>query len=135
MSLFSHRPDDLGITNGQLKKCPSTPNCVGSWESPDDGEHFIAPLSVPSSLEKPMAKLREVLNSLPRTTIVSDTDDYLHVEFTTALMRFVDDVEFQWLPSEQVIHVRSASRIGRSDLGTNRTRVEKIRKLWESALN
>lgn len=133
MSLFSRRPDDLGVTNGQLKACPPSPNCVCSWEDDSDQEHFIAPLKVSSSLQNPLEKLQELLKSLPRTKIVTSTENYLHVEFTTALLRFVDDVEFQWLPSEQVIHVRSASRIGKSDLGANRKRVETIRGLWQSA--
>lgn len=135
MSLFSHRPTDLGITDGQLKPCPNSPNCVCSWEEETDKEHYIAPLTVPPEVEEPLVKLQEIVKSLPRTNIVNSEEDYLHVEFTTALMRFVDDVEFQWLAPERQIHIRSASRIGKSDLGTNRKRIEQIRELWDSAVN
>jgi uncharacterized protein (DUF1499 family) len=134
MSLFGHRPDDLGIKNGQLKPCPESPNCVCSFAEKSDSEHSIAPLAVPSDSKQPLKTLKEVVISLPRVMVVSSEEDYLHVEFTSALMRYVDDVEFQWLADESVIHVRSASRIGHSDLGVNRKRVEKIRELWQSAI-
>jgi uncharacterized protein (DUF1499 family) len=134
MSLFGHRPDDLGIKNGQLKPCPKSPNCVCSYAEKSDSEHSIDPLTVPSGYKQPMETLKEVVSSLPRMVVVDSKEDYLRVELTSALMRYVDDVEFQWLADESVIHVRSASRIGRSDLGVNRKRVEKIRELWQSAV-
>jgi uncharacterized protein (DUF1499 family) len=134
MSLFGHRPDDLGVTDGQLKACPDSPNCVCSYAVETDREHYIVPLTVPLGSQQPMETLKEVISSLPRTVIVTAKDDYLYVEFTSSLMRFVDDVEFQWLPADGIIHVRSASRIGHSDLGANRKRIEKIRQLWQSAV-
>jgi len=135
MSLFSRRPDDLGLQEGQLQPCPGSPNCVCSYESPDDTEHFISPLTVPPEVEQPMEKLAAIVTSFPRTNILKRTDHYLHVEFTTAWLRFVDDVEFHYRPDESVIHFRSASRLGHSDLGANRNRAEKIRQQWQSAVN
>jgi uncharacterized protein (DUF1499 family) len=65
---------------------------------------------------------------LPRTRIVKETEDYLHAECRSALFRFVDDLELQLRPSESIIAVRSASRLGYSDLGVNRRRVEGLRE-------
>ncbi len=74
-----------------------------------------------------MAKLKGVIQSLPRTKIIAETDNYLYAEFTSAMMGFVDDVEFYVDEAAKVIHVRSASRLGQSDLGVNRKRVESLR--------
>ena len=77
-----------------------------------------------------LARLKAIVTAQPGATIVSETQDYLHAEFRSKIMGFVDDVEF-WLPADQpVIHVRSASRVGYSDMGVNRRRVERIRRLF-----
>ena len=75
-----------------------------------------------------MRGLKQVLAEMPRATIVTERPDYLHVEFRSALFRFVDDVEFFIVPEEQRIHFRSASRVGHGDLGVNRSRMELIQK-------
>jgi uncharacterized protein (DUF1499 family) len=81
-----------------------------------------------------MAKLKAVIDSLERTKVVTATDDYLYVEFTSALMGFVDDVEFYFDPSTPgQLQVRSASRLGQSDLGVNRKRIETIRAKFAEA--
>lgn len=115
------RPDNLGLRDGALTPCPDSPNCVCSCETRDS--HHIAPL--PGD----MAQLRAVLAQLPRVHIVRDDGDYLHAEFTTRLMRYVDDVEFLYQPEQQQIAVRSASRLGYSDMGANRQRIENLRQL------
>jgi uncharacterized protein (DUF1499 family) len=74
-----------------------------------------------------MADLKTVIQNLERTKIITETENYLYAEFTSALMGFVDDVEFLLDDSANVIHVRSASRLGQSDLGVNRKRIETIR--------
>ncbi|MEE9422172.1 MAG: DUF1499 domain-containing protein, partial [Gammaproteobacteria bacterium] len=71
-----------------------------------------------------------ILKSTKRTKIVEHLELYLHVEATSLIFRFVDDVEFLISPDENIIHVRSASRIGRSDWGVNRKRIERIRKAF-----
>lgn len=76
-------------------------------------------------------KLVAVLNAMDRVRIVARTDGYLHGEFTSAIFRFVDDVEFYINAQESVIHFRSASRVGYSDLGANRKRMEEIRRLFQ----
>ncbi len=119
------RPDNLGIQSGQLAACPTTPNCVSSQGQ--DADHTIAPLRYTSTPEAAFSKLKTIVRSLPRTQIVSETETYLYAEFSSKLMGFVDDVEFSLDPSAQLIQVRSASRLGESDLGVNRDRVESIR--------
>ena len=73
------------------------------------------------------------MRSLPRTTVVTATGTYLHAEFRSAVFRFVDDVEFHADEAAGVIQVRSGSRIGFSDLGVNRRRIEAIRARWGEA--
>lgn len=125
------RPTNLGVQDGRLRACPGTPNCVCSYDS--DAGHAIAPLSYTSTPAEAMAKLKAVVNAMERTTIVTESADYLYAEFKTKLMGFVDDVEFYCDPAAKVIHVRSASRLGKSDLGVNRQRVEAIREQLQAA--
>jgi uncharacterized protein (DUF1499 family) len=122
------RPPDLGVKNGNLAPCPSSPNCVSS-QSGDPG-HAVEPLRYTSSAPEAMARLRRIIGAMKRAKVVTESDTYLHVEFTSALFRFVDDVEFLNDEPNKMIHVRSASRLGYSDLGVNRKRVERIRAEW-----
>lgn len=119
------RPTNLGIQSGQLAGCPSSPNCVSSFSQ--DAEHKIEPLTYSSTPTVAMASLKGAIASLDKTKIIDQTDNYLYVEFTSSLMGFVDDVEFLVDEGAKVIHVRSASRLGQSDLGVNRKRIETIR--------
>ena len=134
MGLFSGtRPDNLGVTNGRLKPPPSSPNAVSSQAQ--DASHAIAPLSYSSSRGRAMDALVKIVEATPRTRIVSRTQDYLYAEYQSALMGFVDDVEFWFEPNAKLIQVRSASRLGYSDFGVNRARIEDIRrKLAASAV-
>lgn len=127
MGLFSgRRPDNLGAVNGVLARCKSSPNCVSSQAEPQtDPGHYIEPLQAGSNPLLTWEALKRLLAELPRVNLVQDHDGYLYAEFSTPLMGFVDDVEF--LLAGEVIHVRSASRLGHSDLGVNRARVEAIR--------
>ena len=122
------RPANLGVTNGLLAPCPSSPNCVSSQAR--DPEHAVAALTFTASPAEAMEKLKRIIQTMPRTRIVTETPAYLHVEFTSAVMRFVDDVEFSLDESTRSINLRSASRLGKSDLGVNRKRAEKIRSKW-----
>jgi uncharacterized protein (DUF1499 family) len=130
MSFFSFpgtRPADLGVQDGQLTACPQSPNCVSSQSPTTDREHYIAPIVYAGSGPEALAKLRTLIAGLERTTIVESSDSYLCAEFASRLMGFVDDVEFSVDDSAKVIHVRSASRLGQSDLGVNRQRIEDLR--------
>lgn len=109
---------------GRLPPCPSRPNCVCSQ---DQGAAAIAPLDFRGDSHAAFADLRAVLEALPRTRIVTANGPWLAAECRTMLFRFTDDLQFLLDASAGVIHVRSASRVGHSDLGTNRRRVERIR--------
>src|SRR5206468_84351 len=97
----------------------------------DDSRHAVEPLRFTDDPEEAWQRLKAVLASLPRTRIVAATDGYLHAECTSRVFRFVDDLECLLDRDAKLIHVRSASRAGRSDLGVNRRRVEAIRRAFE----
>jgi uncharacterized protein (DUF1499 family) len=122
------RPKDIGVKEGQLKNCPDTPNCVSTQST--DTVHKIAPINYIGTKEEAINKMVIVINSLKRTKIITKSENYLYAEFTSALMRFVDDVEFYFDDTDKLIHFRSASRLGYSDLGVNRKRMEEISKLF-----
>jgi uncharacterized protein (DUF1499 family) len=114
------RPNNLGVNNGKLAACPGSPNCVNSQS--DNAQSKIAPLP-----NVAISRIKEVVESMKKTKVIEATDNYLYAEFTSNLMGYVDDVEFYLDSSSNVVHVRSASRLGKSDLGVNRKRIEEIR--------
>ncbi|MEX6633672.1 DUF1499 domain-containing protein [Hyphococcus lacteus] len=118
LSIKSRTGTALGLVDGMLAPCPASPNCVLS-EAHSDDDHRIEPL--PLSV---WAKLPDIL-SKEGGVVVKITDDYIASEFSTSLMKYVDDVEFR--KAEDVVHVRSASRVGHSDLGANRERIDALR--------
>ena len=122
---------NLGVRDRRLAPCPSSPNYVSS-QSPDK-EYYVEPLSYSSPTPGAMAALKNIILQKKRTKIVTETNTYLHAEFTSALWRFVDDVEFSCDEHAKLIHMRSASRMGRSDFGVNRKRIEDIRKSWAAS--
>lgn len=109
-----------------FKPCPGTPNCVSSRDS--DPVHRLDPLPLRGAAADGLAALRQVVLALPRSRIAAAGPGFLRVEFRSMIFRFVDDAEFVADESAGVIHVRSAARVGRSDLGVNRRRVEQIRE-------
>ena len=119
----------IGMTQGKLTPCPDSPNCISSQSS--DPAHFVEPLTFQDSPTDAKTRLVTVIESMPRSRIISNTGDYIHAEFTSLIFRFVDDVEFLFDEKKKVIHIRSASRIGYSDLGVNRKRIEALRKRFE----
>jgi uncharacterized protein (DUF1499 family) len=112
-----------------LLPCPSSPNCVSTLAQ--DEQHAITPLRYRRSKVEAKEALKETVLSLPRTKLIEEDDSYLHFEFTSLLLRFVDDVEFVVDDESKTIHFRSASRIGYGDFGVNRRRMEEIRALVE----
>ena len=116
----------------RLKPCPDSPNCASSLSS--DPRHRVAPIVYTGSPAGARERLLGVIRSMPRARIRSHEGPCLHVEFTSAVFGFVDDVEFFIDEAEKVIHVRSASRVGYWDLGANRRRVEEIRRMMTRAL-
>jgi uncharacterized protein (DUF1499 family) len=122
------QPQNLGIKDGRLVGCPSSPNCVSSQD--DDG-HRIAALTFTGDPDAAFDRLKLVLGRRSDTTIIEENTGYVRVELRTTL--FVDDGEFLLDRVGQVIHVRSASRLGYSDLGKNRRRMEEIRSQFNAA--
>lgn len=122
----STEPEVLGLQDGKLAQCPDKPNCVLS-QDPDE-EHAIVPLAFTGTAAEAQAAVQKIVANHEGETaeVVSVDGNYMHIEFTTSLMKFVDDLELLVVPGEK-IHVRSASRVGHSDLGANEKRVEKIR--------
>jgi uncharacterized protein (DUF1499 family) len=126
--LAGTRPTNLGIHDGKLAACPSTPNCVNSQAPASDAEHAIAPIEFGGKGSLRMDDLKLILKDTPRTNIIIEANNnYLYAEFSSKLMGFVDDVEFYIDDPSKTIQVRSASRLGESDLGVNRQRIEEIR--------
>ena len=123
------RPRDLGVKDGAFTAAKTwKPNWVSSQVDAGDSHH-VAPLEFSRDGKAAMQRLAKVVRGLPRTMIVEQKDDYLYAEFSTPLMGYVDDVEFHC--NGKVIDVRSSSRLGTSDLGANRKRVEAIRARFE----
>jgi uncharacterized protein (DUF1499 family) len=111
-----------------LPPCPNTPNCVSTMAT---DAHAIAPMHYTSTREEAMKRLLGILRALPRTTIVASDDHTIRAEFRTAVFRFVDDGTFLFDEATKTIHFRSASRVGRSDFGVNRRRMESIRQQFD----
>jgi uncharacterized protein (DUF1499 family) len=124
--LAGQRPTDLGVRDGRLKPPPRTPNAVSSQAG--DEAHRVEPLRFEGDPALAFAPLRDLVAGWPGAAIVVESPDYLHAEFSTRWLRFVDDLELYLDASAKLIHVRSASRLGYSDLGANRRRVEAIRE-------
>ena len=112
-------------SNMILAPCPKSPNCVSSDAT--DPKHAIVPLRFSSDSIAAWDTLREVVLVLPRTTLVAESPTHLRFEVRSAIFRFVDDLEFELRSGESEIAVRSSSRVGYSDLGVNRKRVEQVR--------
>ncbi|WP_459945659.1 DUF1499 domain-containing protein [Desulfocastanea catecholica] len=113
-----------GVSDGRLAACPRSPNCVLSQA--EDEAHRITPLVFEDTPEMAFVRLKQVLDGRGDTTIIEERPGYLRVEFHTLL--FVDDGEFLMDAEQRLIQVRSASRLGYSDLGKNRRRLEEIRQ-------
>ena len=126
LSIPGKRPDGLGVKNGRLADCPSSPNCVAS-DARDEG-HRVEPFRIAAPAARTWEAIREAVAALPRTRIVADTGEYLHAECASALLGFVDDLELHLRTVEGIVAVRSASRVGYSDLGVNANRIETLRQ-------
>jgi uncharacterized protein (DUF1499 family) len=123
----------LGLNNDQLVACPESPNCVSSQIT--DKKHFIQPIYFTGTRQETQARLLQILKTLQRTDIIDIQDNYIRVEFASKIFGFIDDVEFYFPATKTdktIIYFRSASRLGYSDLGANRKRIEKIRQTFNA---
>jgi uncharacterized protein (DUF1499 family) len=124
---------ELDLTEeGRLPPCPSTPNCVSSDADPSDGTHYIEPLKIDGDSDDAWQRLVDYVENESAYTIVEQRENYLRAEARTKILRFVDDVIFHLRPEEGVIAMRSSSRLGYSDLGKNRRRLETLRTALSS---
>ena len=129
LSWHSRSGPPAGLAAGHLAPCPDRPNCVGSEWS--DRAHRVEPLDLEGDPDLAWQRLRKVIVQMGGH-IEQDTGGYLHATFRTPLLRFRDDLECRLDSAEGVIHLRSASRVGYSDLGANRRRVEALRRRFEA---
>ena len=111
--------------SGHLEACPPSPNCVTS-ESADE-KHAIEPITYNGSRDTARKTLLKVLSVIPRTEVIEENNRYIHALAKSRVFGFIDDVEFYFPKHKNIIMVRSASRVGESDLGVNRRRIEQIR--------
>ncbi len=111
------------------RSCPDAPKCVSSQVN--DPRHFIEPYTFNDQPAEAMLRLKEALLSEKRVTIITEQPTYLRAEVRSLIFRFVDDVEFTLFPDQGLIHIRSSARIGYTDFGVNRRRIERIRQLFQ----
>ncbi len=126
----------LPVTEAAEKKlplCNNSPNCVSSQAKIADKQHYIAPFEIKVAPEHAWTALKEAIIKQPRMIITHETHDTLHAEATSLVMRFVDDINAILDAKALLIHIRSASRVGHSDFGVNRKRIEELRKQLQKA--
>ena len=128
LSIASRKQPELGLLNGQLRPCPATPNCVCSEQQAEGA--YVEPLGYTTTEEEAWRKIKQAIVATDGA-VVTEQDGYLHAIYETPLMRYVDDVELRLDENQQLIHVRSASRVGHSDFGANRKRVARIRNAFD----
>jgi len=116
---------------GQFIDCPNKPNCISSKSM--ISTHMLSPIKHKGTKLEAKEALLKVLESMPRIRVATNTENFLHVEFTSKIFRFVDDVEF-YFDEPEMIHFRSASRVGQSDMGVNRDRMNEISRLFFEAI-
>ncbi|MFK8066941.1 MAG: DUF1499 domain-containing protein [Gammaproteobacteria bacterium] len=134
MIFSGKRPTNLGVKNHKLLPCPDSPNCAcsqnvtdNSYDSGNSNNHKIAPFIFGDNPENDMLRLKNILIYKKGLAVITSNKNYIHAECKTPMMGFVDDLEFYCEPDQNICHVRSASRLGHSDFGKNRSRIEEIR--------
>lgn len=127
LSLYSRKVPQLGLDGARLRPCPGSPNCVCS-EDPR-GSARVAPLRFEGDAQAAWARARQAVLA-GGGSLIEEHPGYLRASFETRLLRFVDDLELRLDVEAGEIHVRSASRVGRSDFGANRARVERLRQAF-----
>ncbi|MFV1975957.1 MAG: DUF1499 domain-containing protein [Candidatus Scalindua sp.] len=129
LSITSNAPETR-LINGALRPCPGTPNCVSSEEN--ESSRKVIPFSYTDSAQQAWSRLRSAIEASGGEIKVAE-EAYIRATYTSRIFRFVDDMEFRLVTDGQVIHVRSGSRVGKSDLGVNRKNVEKVRLLFSNS--
>jgi uncharacterized protein (DUF1499 family) len=123
---------NAGMQNGEFLSSPNTPNWVSSMV--EDKVHAIAPIEyIGIDRQEAIKKILAILDKEERCRVITIKADYIHAEFRTKIFRFVDDVEFYFPPDREIIHIKSAARLGKGDLGVNRKRMELLREKFAAA--
>ncbi len=122
----------IGLVNQQLQPPPKTPNCHSSMADPKSRIHYVAPINYAGTRSDAQTRLMKVLKAMPNTHLITQQDNYWHFECRTPTFKFTDDVEFYFPEDQELIHMRSASRKGFNDWGTNLKRLEGIRKAFQA---
>jgi len=131
--LRGRAPENLGVRDGRLKPPSRTPNSVSSQTALHDGQRYqldyarIDPIRYSGDGAATLDRIKRIVAAMPGAQVIESRPDYLYVQFMTRWLKFVDDTEFWVSPAENVVHVRSASRVGKKDFGVNRARIEAIR--------
>lgn len=132
--LVSQSGEASGITGDMLAKCPDKPNCVCS-EFEDDASHYVKPMYIPQSDSTDALSRLKIIVQEMGGSIQTEKDNYLAATFTSSFFRFVDDLEIRIDLEQKLVHIRSASRVGYSDRGINKKRIEQFKKLFNMKLN
>ncbi|SBS32881.1 hypothetical protein MSP8886_02581 [Marinomonas spartinae] len=127
VKLNNQMPDDLGMTAGLFKSCPTSPNCVSSQAEKTDKVHYTDPIPYTGNRKDVQLAIESYFLKKGNADIVTSRLGYVHLEVKSALIGYIDDVEFYLPESKKVIEVRSASRVGYSDMGVNRKRIQQLR--------
>jgi uncharacterized protein (DUF1499 family) len=130
LGLMSQSGEANGLVEGKLAKCPDKPNCI-STEYEADASHYIEPIAFSqSNTSIVLSRLKNSVREMGGS-IQAETDNYLAATFTSSFFRFIDDLEIRIDMDQKLIHMRSASRVGTSDLGVNRERVGRLKRLYK----
>ena len=124
LSIISRKKPSMGLTNGRLRPCSNRPNCVCSEDK--DLPSYIKPLSLSGPAENEWERAKQAIREMGGK-IIQEEDSYIWATFSTRIFRFIDDMELRMDKENQLIHIRSGSRVGYSDMGANRRRVEDLR--------
>jgi uncharacterized protein (DUF1499 family) len=115
------RPHSIGLVKDRLTECSQSPNCVSSQTT--QNAKRIAPINTNETPELAWLMLRAVVGNMSQAKLITEDERYRHYQFTSPLMGFIDDIELLFDHTNKLIHVKSASRVGKSDIGANRNRV------------
>ncbi len=120
-------PVNLGVVNSRLLPCPAKPNCVTSFTDDHElaSEQKMTPVSY-GDLITIRNQVVDKLSTMPGIKIIKIEDTYLYFTHTSTIFRFIDDGEIYFDEGEKLLHFRSASRVGHSDLGKNRQRISAL---------
>lgn len=121
-------PKNLGVKDGKLFEVPDTPNGVSTQTTVIEKQ--VSPLAYKESLEASKEKIKKAIDDYGGGEIIKEEANYLYVVFTTGTMQYKDDAEFYFDDASQLIHFRSASRVGKSDMGLNKKRYETLSNMY-----